>query len=90
MLLRMNTIDECCSMPPLAKGIVDDVAVSRVADWIMGMDADSCADPGFLWGSGTRDHGDHTTRRHAGHVAASNIVVNEDATYTNTTGAPLT
>ena len=90
MLLRMSTIDECCSMPPLAKGIVDDVAVSRVADWIMGMDADSCTRTQGFYGAAALGITGTTPAGATADTWHSNIVVNEDATFTNTTGAPLT
>ena len=91
MLLRMNTVDECCSMPPLAKGIVDNVAVSRLADWILGMDADSCTKTqGFYGGGEAGIPGPTPPGAHGPDQRHSNIVVNEDATFTNTTGATLT
>ncbi len=90
MLLRMNTIDECCSMPPLAKGIVDNVAVSRLADWILGMDADSCTKTQGFYGAGEVGiPGPTPPDAHGPDLWHSNIVVNESATFTNTTGATL-
>ena len=35
---RMNTLDGCCAMPPLAKNAVDAEAVAVVADWIRSLD----------------------------------------------------
>jgi hypothetical protein len=90
MLLRMNTIDECCSMPPLAKGIVDDVAVSRVADWILGMDADSCTHIQGFYGAAELGISGPPPAGAAPDTWHSNIVVNEDDTFTNSTGAALT
>jgi uncharacterized repeat protein (TIGR03806 family) len=90
MLLRMNTLDECCSMPPLAKGIIDNVAVSHLADWILGMDADSCTKTqGFYGGGEVGIPGPTPPDAHGPDLWHSNIVVNESATYTNTTGATL-
>ena len=91
LLQRMNTIDECCSMPPLAKGIVDNVAVARVADWILGMNADSCTKTQGFYGAGEVGiTGPTPPTAHGPDLWHSNIVVNEDATFTNTTGAALT
>ncbi|MCW1913513.1 ThuA domain-containing protein [Luteolibacter sp. GHJ8] len=91
MLLRMNTIDECCSMPPLAKGIVDTTGVSHLADWILGMDADSCTKTqGFYDGGEIGIPGPTPPDAHGPDLWHSNIVVNEDATYTNTTGTTIT
>ncbi|WP_367870354.1 ThuA domain-containing protein [Luteolibacter sp. Populi] len=90
MLLRMNTIDECCSMPPLAKGIIDDVAVSHMADWILGMNADSCTKTqGFYGAADVGITGPTPVGAHGPDLWHSNIVVNEDATFTNTTGTEL-
>jgi uncharacterized repeat protein (TIGR03806 family) len=88
LLQRMNTIDECCSMPPLAKGIVDDEAVARVADWILGMDADSCTKTQSYYGGGDLGPG-------AGGGSLldgwrSNLVIDQSRIFTNTTGATLT
>ena len=90
LIQRMNTIDECCSMPPLAKGIVDDEAVVRVADWILGMDADSCTKTGSFYAGG--DIGSVPTPLPAPTLDLwhSNLVIDEDATFTNTTDGPLT
>jgi len=91
LLLRMNTIDECCSMPPLAKGIVDNVAVARVADWILGMNADSCTKAsGFYGGAEIGIPGPTTPGANGPNAWHSNIVVNEDDIFTNLSGAPLT
>ncbi|MAS94833.1 MAG: hypothetical protein CMO55_16670 [Verrucomicrobiales bacterium] len=38
LYLRMNTLDGCCAMPPLAKNAVDTDAVNVVADWIRSLD----------------------------------------------------
>ena len=90
LLLRMNTIDECCAMPPLAKGIVDDEAVARVADWILGMDADSCTkSQGSYRAAVIGFPGPTPPGAHGPDLWRSNIVINEDDTFTNTTGAPL-
>ncbi|WP_035609573.1 ThuA domain-containing protein [Haloferula sp. BvORR071] len=91
MLLRMNTIDACCSMPPLAKGIVDKVAVSHLADWILGMSADSCTrTQGFYGGGDLGIPGPTPPAAQGPDLWHANIVINEAATFTNTTGAELT
>ena len=90
MLLRMNTTDECCSMPPLAKGTVDRTAVSRVADWILGMSADSCTKSSGLYGVAEIGlPGPTPPGAHGPDLWHSNIVVNEDNIFTNLSGAPL-
>ncbi len=88
MLLRMNTIDECCSMPPLAKGIVDSEAVIRVADWILGMNADSCTKTQSFYGGGSL--GANPPVATALDTWRSNLVIDEDNVFTNTSGAALT
>lgn len=35
---RMGSLDECCSMPPIAKNAVDEKAVRVVTDWIASLD----------------------------------------------------
>jgi uncharacterized repeat protein (TIGR03806 family) len=87
MLLRMNTSDECCSMPPLAKGIVDDEAVARVASWILGMEADSCTQSQSFYGSGSV--GAQPPAAASLDTWRSNLVINEDDTFTNTTAGTL-
>ncbi|BCU78982.1 ThuA domain-containing protein [Luteolibacter sp. LG18] len=87
---RMNTIDECCSMPPLAKGIVDQEAVTRVATWILGMDANSCTKTQSFYGGGTLGMpGTTPAGAHGPDGWHSNIVINETSTYTNTTGRAI-
>jgi uncharacterized repeat protein (TIGR03806 family) len=88
MLLRMNTIDECCSMPPIAKGIVDSEAVIRVADWILGMNADSCTKTQSFYGGGNL--GANPPAAATLDTWRSNLVIDEDHLFTNTTGAALT
>ena len=88
MLLRMNTIDECCSMPPLAKGIVDHEAVIRVVDWILGMDADSCTKTQSFYGGGSL--GADPPAAASLDTWRSNLVIDEDNVFINTTGAALT
>ena len=89
LLQRMNTIDECCSMPPLAKGIVDDVAVARVADWILGMDADSCTKGGSFYAGGFLGSTPVAPPAPDLDLWHSNLVIDESATFTNSTAAPL-
>jgi len=84
----MNTIDECCSMPPLAKGIVDDEAVARVADWILGMDADSCTKTQSYYAGGTL--GTNPPNATTPDTWRSNLVIDKTHLFTNTTGAALT
>ena len=89
MLLRMNTIDECCSMPPIAKGIVDDEAVIRVADWILGMNADSCTKTQSFYGGDTLGGTPAFVPPPELDLWNSNLIINEDATFTNTSGKTL-
>ena len=35
---RISSLDGCCAMPPLAKGAVDETAVTMLAAWIEGLD----------------------------------------------------
>lgn len=88
LLLRMNTTAQHLSMPPLAKGIVDDEAVARVADWILGMDADSCTKTQSYYGGGTL--GSDPANATNLDTWRSNLVIDEDHVFTNTTGAALT
>ncbi|MCW1923762.1 ThuA domain-containing protein [Luteolibacter arcticus] len=90
MLLRMNTIEPHISMPPLAKGIVDDEAVARVADWILGMDADSCTKSGSFYAGGEIGiPGPTPPNAHGPDLWHSNLVINENATYTNNTSSTI-
>lgn len=88
MFHRMNTLAEGISMPPLAKGRIDPLAVVALANWISSLDADSCAPvvptgPAVSAGNGAVPG--------ASPIAdgwESNMVINETDTYTNSTGAP--
>lgn len=52
---RMGSLDECCSMPPIAKNAVDEKAVRVVTDWIASLDPNPV--PGDPAGNGSpNDH----------------------------------
>ena len=91
MLERMNTIAGH-RMPPLGRGRVDQEAVVRLANWILGMEADSCTAP--LVGQPIGDpvpvgNGNQATATAAPDTWHSNMVINKTDTFTNTTGGPL-
>ena len=44
---RMNSLDGCCAMPPLAKNVIDAAAVQVVAEWIGSLETESS--PGLLY-----------------------------------------
>ncbi len=91
MLQRMNTVAGH-RMPPIGRGRIDHEAVTRLANWISGMEVDSCTGP-----QGTVSAMEHEVvgngNQPTGDVAAdtwfSNMVINKSDTFTNTTGSPL-
>ena len=85
---RLNTTDDCCAMPPLAKGRVDAAAVVEIAEWILGMTPDACTNAQSFFEGG--ELGSVNDPGGVGEDAwVSNIVINETATYTNGSGAPV-
>jgi len=91
MLQRMNTIAGH-RMPPIGRGRIDQTAVVHLANWILGMEVDSCTGPqGSI--AALESHAAGNGNEPAGTVAAdtwqSNMVINKTDTFTNTTGATL-
>jgi uncharacterized repeat protein (TIGR03806 family) len=91
LLHRMNTIAGH-RMPPIGRGRIDEEAVIRLANWISGMQVDSCTGPqGSLAALETEvvGNGNRPATTVAGDTWQSNMVINKTETFTNTTGAPL-
>ncbi|MBK1832989.1 ThuA domain-containing protein [Roseibacillus ishigakijimensis] len=78
---RLNSLSDGLAMPPLAKGLVDEEAVARVANWILGLDADAYTHSAPNEGSlgNPIDQSDRVDTWH------SNMVINESDTFTNDT-----
>ena len=82
---RLNTTDDCCAMPPLAKGRIDQAAVVELAEWILGMTPDACTNAqSFYQGGELGGIAEPAGNGVDGWVA--NLVINEDATFTNASG----
>lgn len=91
MLERMNTIAGH-RMPPIGRGRVDDEAVVRLANWISGMEVDSCTGPQGSIAALEKQpvgNGNQPAATVVGDTWQSNMVINKTETFTNTTGAPL-
>lgn len=91
MLSRMNTIAGH-RMPPIGRGRIDDEAVVRLANWISGMEVDSCTGPqGSISALETQviGNGNQPSTTVVADTWQSNMVINKSETFTNTTGAPL-
>lgn len=91
MLNRVNTTGGH-RMPPIGSGRIDDEAVVRLANWISGMEVDSCTGPqGSI--SALEKEAPGNGNQPSGSVTAdtwfSNMVINKTKTFTNTTGGPL-
>ncbi|BCX49863.1 hypothetical protein HAHE_37710 [Haloferula helveola] len=85
---RVHSMDPSISMPPLAKGRIDDEAVVELAAWILGMTPDACTNAQSFYEGGAM--GNVTSTGVAGSDAwQTNIVIDESSTYTNTSGAPI-
>jgi mono/diheme cytochrome c family protein len=78
------------TMPPIARGPVDYQSVSRIANWLLAMNADSCTKSQSFFGGG--DLG--ITGAPAGPVGSdpwrANMVIQKNATFTNTENNPIT
>ena len=90
MFQRMNSIDECCAMPPVAKGRIDQAAVSELAGWILGMTPDSCSRSQSFLAGGTLGLPSDPSRILGTTNWVANIVINEEAIYENTSSLPQT
>ena len=89
---RMNTTAGH-RMPPLGRGRVDQEAVATLANWILGMEADSCT--GFQGGEPSGDpvevgNGGNPVVTTVTDTWHSNMVINKTDAFTNTTGGDLT
>jgi uncharacterized repeat protein (TIGR03806 family) len=91
LLNRMNTIAGH-RMPPIGRGMIDQEAVVRLANWISGMEVDSCTSPqSSIAALQTKaaGNGNEPATAVAGDTWQSNMVINKTDTFTNITGAPL-
>jgi len=86
---RLNSIDECCRMPPIGKGRVHLDAVTQIADWILGMRADSCSGAQSFFAGGTLGNAAPTGLAGADSGVFGRIVVLEELAYLNDSGRPL-
>ncbi|MGB6219733.1 PQQ-dependent sugar dehydrogenase [Haloferula sp.] len=89
MFQRMNSIDECCAMPPVAKGRIDQQAVSELAGWILGMTPDSCSRSQSFFAGGTLGMPGDPSGAAGADPWLSNIVINKEALYVNSGLLPL-
>lgn len=84
---RLNTLDDCCAMPPLAKGRIDQAAVVEIAEWILGMTPDACTNAQSFFDGG--ELGEAAGGGAGSDSWAANIVINEENTYTNDSGSVI-
>ncbi|MEP4079342.1 PQQ-dependent sugar dehydrogenase [Haloferula sp.] len=88
MFQRMNSIDECCAMPPVAKGRIDQNAVSELAGWILGMTTDSCSRSQSFLAGGELGMPADPTGVPGSDSWVTNTVINKDAVYVNSDTIP--
>ena len=87
---RIGSHDSSIIMPPIARGPVDEEAVSRVANWILSLDADSCTKSQSFYGGGNLG----ITAAPGGPTGndpwIENVVIQKNSTFTNAEGHPVT
>jgi hypothetical protein len=87
---RISAHNSPIVMPPIARGPVDHAAVARVANWILSMNADSCTKSQSFFGGGALGITGAPGEATGGDVWKSNMVIQKNATYTNTGSSPVT
>ena len=87
---RITSENSSIAMPPIARGPVDHDAVSRVANWLLSLNADSCTKSQSFFGGGNLG----TSTVPAGAVGSdpwhANIVIQKNAAFTNNETSPVT
>ena len=87
---RISAHNSPIVMPPIARGPVDYASVARVANWILSMNADSCTKSQSFFGGGDLGITGAPGGSTGGEVWKSNMVIQKNATYTNTGSSPVT
>jgi uncharacterized repeat protein (TIGR03806 family) len=87
---RVSSTIPSVAMPPLARGPVDHDAVSRIANWLLSMNADSCTKSQSFFGGGELGITDAPILPDGDDPWRSNMVIQTSATFTNTQSSPIT
>ena len=87
---RISSHSSSVMMPPIARGPVDYASVSRVANWILSMNADSCTKSQSFFGGGDLGIPGAPTSAVGSDPWRANIVIQKDSTFTNHETSPVT
>jgi uncharacterized repeat protein (TIGR03806 family) len=87
---RISAHDSLLAMPPIARGPVDDDSVSRVANWILSLNADSCTKSQSYYGGGNLGVGGAPGGPTGSDPWAANIVIQKNSTFTNNEARAVT
>ena len=87
---RISSHNSSIMMPPLARGPVDNAAVSRVANWILSLTADSCTKSQSFFGGGDLGIAGAPVGTSGSDPWQTNVVIQQNLTFTNTQTSPVT
>ena len=87
---RISSHNSAIMMPPLARGPVDNAAVSRVANWILSLTADSCTKSQSFFGGGDLGIAGAPAGASGSDPWQTNVVIQQNSTFTNTQTSPVT
>ncbi len=87
---RVTSTTPSVAMPPIARGPVDFNAVSRIANWLLSMNADSCTKSQSFFGGGELGITATPVLPGGSDPWRANMVIQENATFTNTYDSPVT
>ncbi len=87
---RVTSTTPSVAMPPIARGPVDFNAVARIANWLLSMNADSCTKSQSFFGGGELGITTTPVPPGGGDIWRSNMVIQQQATFTNTQNSPVT
>jgi uncharacterized repeat protein (TIGR03806 family) len=87
---RVTSTIPSVAMPPIARGPVDYNAVARIANWLLSMNADSCTKPQSFFGGGEIGTTAAPVLPGGSDSWRSNMVIQQNATFTNTYNSPIT
>lgn len=87
---RITSTSPATTMPPIARGPVDFNAVSRIANWLLSMNADSCTKSQSFFGGGDLGVTSSPGGSSSGDVWNANLVIQKNSVFTNTASSPVT
>jgi uncharacterized repeat protein (TIGR03806 family) len=90
VLFHRVTSNTATAMPPIARGPVDVEAVSRIANWLLSMNADSCTKSQSFFGGGDLGVTTAPGGTTGGDSWKSNIIIQKSVIFTNTGSSAVT